>query len=286
MSIARKQTSLVFQKLERDLRKLCTDQQAASVHAFRTTTRRAQTLLEELLPKSDRNQKKLLKLLGRIRKRAGKVRDLDVQLAALRSLKVAQEPRRKTQLMQGLLELRAQHERKLCKSLTKQNIREIHKRLKRTAKGIDANSCREPLSVARQMLAQIARPAGPPTEEVLHQYRIVVKRARYAAEFALPSQDAARFVAPLKRLQDAIGNWHDWLSLLHTAADRLGDVNQSSLVAALQNVTRGKFRTAIAALEASPTVQAPGKVAAASSAQFSTPGTKADLAAARTDSAA
>ena len=41
-------------------------------------------------PKLDRNQKKLLKLLSRIRKRAGKVRDLDVQLAALRSVKIPQ----------------------------------------------------------------------------------------------------------------------------------------------------------------------------------------------------
>ena len=72
-----------------------------SVHGFRTTSRRLQILLEELLPNRDRNQKKLLKMLNRIRKRAGKVRDLDVQLAALRSLKVPQEPRRKTQLMHG-----------------------------------------------------------------------------------------------------------------------------------------------------------------------------------------
>ena len=34
-------------------------------------------------PNATGNQKKLLKMLNRIRKRAGKVRDLDVQLAAL-----------------------------------------------------------------------------------------------------------------------------------------------------------------------------------------------------------
>jgi CHAD domain-containing protein len=105
------------------------------------------------------------------------------------------------------------------------------------------------------MLAQVVRPAGPVTEDLLHRYRIVVKRARYAAEFAPKSAEAAHFISQLKRLQDAVGNWHDWLTLENTAAKRLGDVNQSSLVAALHNVTGGKFRQAVAALSASSTIQ-------------------------------
>ena len=107
MSIALDRSQLVFQKTERALLRLSSGQNAESVHAFRTATRRLQTLLEQLLPERDRKQKKLLKMLNRIRRRAGKVRDLDVQLAALRSLKVPQEPRRKTQLMHRLIELRA-----------------------------------------------------------------------------------------------------------------------------------------------------------------------------------
>jgi hypothetical protein len=53
-----------------------------------------------------------------------------------------------------------------------------------------------------------------------------------------------------------LGNWHDWLTLTQTASARLGEVNQSSLVAALHNVTGGKFRQAVAALSTSPTIQA------------------------------
>ena len=78
-----------------------------------------QILLGEVSPKLDRNQKKLLKMLGRIRKRAGKVRDLDVQLAALRALKMPREPRRKTQLVNRLIELRSQQEKKLQKAVDK-----------------------------------------------------------------------------------------------------------------------------------------------------------------------
>jgi CHAD domain-containing protein len=245
----------LFRKTERALLKLSAGQDAESVHGFRTTSRRLQTLLEEVIPERDRNQKKLLKMLDRLRRRAGKVRDLDVQLAALRSLKVPQEPRRKTQLMHGLIELRAKHEKKLRKTLDKETIREIRKRLKRGFREAASEQGRDPLDVARAMLAQVVRPAGPVTEDLLHQYRIAVKRARYAAEFAPKSAEAAQLIAQLKKLQDALGNWHDWLTLTQTAAKKIGDVNQSSLVAALHNVTGGKFRQAVAALSASPTIQ-------------------------------
>ncbi len=148
MPIAPKRSRVVFQKLERDLVKLSSKPRADNVHRFRTGTRRLQILLGELSPKLDRNQKKLLKLLGRIRKRAGKVRDLDVQLAALRSLKIPQEPRRKTQLVNHLIELRAQQEKKLRKAVDEDTVREIRKRLKRAGKNFNPEASRDPLAVA------------------------------------------------------------------------------------------------------------------------------------------
>jgi len=286
MSIAIDRSQLVFQKTERALLKLSSQQSAESVHAFRTTSRRLQTLLEQLLPERDRNQKKLLKMLSRIRKRAGKVRDLDVQLAALRSLKVPQEPRRKTQLMHGLIELRAKHEKKLCKMLTKDAIRELRKRLKRGAKEVRPETSSDALKVARTMLNEVVRPSGPVSEDVLHQYRMVVKRARYAAEFAPKSEEAHQFIGQLKRLQDAVGNWHDWLTLTQAAAKRLGDVNQSSLVAALHNVTGSKFRHAVAALAATPTAQTVVKAVPISSEQLRKISTKSPTLVERTESAA
>jgi CHAD domain-containing protein len=134
MSTAPEPSRVIFQKLERDLIKLSSKPRAETVHRFRTGTRRLQILLGELSPELDRNEKKLLKLLGRIRKRAGKVRDLDVQLAALRSLKIPREPRRKTQLIHHLIDLRSQQEKKLHKELDKATVRDIRKRLRRAAK--------------------------------------------------------------------------------------------------------------------------------------------------------
>jgi CHAD domain-containing protein len=264
MSVAAEHISLVFQKLERDLVKLSSKQTAASVHNFRTGASRLQALFQQLLPEGDRNQKKLLKMLSRMRKRAGKMRDLDVQLTALRSLKVSQEPRRKTQLMHALIELRAENEKKLRKVLTKDEIREIRKRLRRARKDLPPDQIRDPLKTARLMLAQVSRPAGPLTAEQLHRYRIITKRARYVAEFAPKSAEAEELIAQLKRAQDALGDWHDWLTLTHTAAQRLGDVHQSSLVAVLHNLAGAKFRKAVAALPSAVPSHAPsGKRGAA-----------------------
>ena len=141
------------------------------------------------------------------------------------------------------------------------------------------------MAVARQMVASVAIPAGPANEEQLHRYRIAVKQARYAAEFAPKSAESTQFINQLKRLQDALGHWHDWLTLTHTAVQRIGDVNQSSLVAALTNVTRGKFRQAVAAVSSSrlerrrikpPTVIRPSR----------TSGKKSPTTSAQTDEAA
>src|ERR1700683_136249 len=137
MPIAPKRSRIVFQKLEQDLVKLSSKPQAENVHRFRTGTRRLQILLGELSPKLERSQKKLLKLLGRIRKRAGKVRDLDVQLAALRTLQIPREPLRKTHLMTRLIELRGGQEKKLRKAAEEDTVREIRKRLRRASKNFN-----------------------------------------------------------------------------------------------------------------------------------------------------
>lgn len=249
MPIARERGKMIFRKMERDLLRLSSQQEAENVHSFRTTTRRLQTLLD-LIPARHRNQKKLLKMLERIRRRAGKVRDIDVQLAALRSLKVPLEPRRKTQLMQRLIEVRAEHEKKLKKLLKARNLRELRKRLRRAAREIHFDSIRDPLVLARQTLESALPADGALTDESLHHCRLAVKRARYAAEFAPRSAQSTQFMVQLKGLQDTLGSWHDWLTLTDTAMAQFGEVNQSVLVAALHNVTRGKFRQAAASVAA------------------------------------
>jgi len=257
MAVEKEQSRLIFRKLERGLGKLSSKPKPENVHQFRTYTRRVQTLLKELTPEHGRNEDKLLKLLAEVRKRAGKVRDLDVQISALRSLKIPQEPRRKTQLLEALAESRAQREEKLLRALDPKTVREIRRRLKKAAGRVQLDGNLDPLAVATRIMAQAARQNAPVSEDVLHQYRIVSKRARYAVEFAAKSSEAEQFMAQLKRVQDALGDWHDWLTLTETAKQRFGSVQESALVAALQNITGAKFRNAVAVVsEARATIGA------------------------------
>jgi CHAD domain-containing protein len=239
---------VIFEKLSRQLTKLAKKPTPKSVHKFRTTGRRAEALLGELVLHPSGNSKKLLKLLARLRKKAGRVRDLDVQIALLRGLKIPEAARHKSQLVQTLTEERMQKEKKVGTAFDKATVRELRKRLKRAAREIEIREG-EPLDQAQRLLAKLERDPGPLTEKVLHQYRIMGKRARYLAELAGENQpEAARIVHQLKRMQDVIGDWHDWLKLSQRAEDLFGAAQGSPLVAALRNVTRAKFRQAVDAL--------------------------------------
>jgi len=254
MAINGTRGSAVFRKTEQELLRLASEQSPDAVHGFRRATRRLETLLAEFPGKPNRNQERLLGMLDRIRRRAGKVRDMDVQLGALRGFKVSLEPRRKTRLMEQLLEARVQHERRLSKLLKKNDVREIRRRLRKATRSFPRALTADPVKTAARILGSVNGSAASLNDEALHRYRLALKRARYAAEFAPRSTTAEQLIRELKRLEDALGTWHDWMLLTKTASEHLGEVRQSPLVRALDNLTRGKFRHAVAALGSSKTV--------------------------------
>ncbi len=238
-------TRPIFRRLSRQLSKLASKPAPDSVHRFRTSSRRVEVLVADLAQKLSRNDKKLLKLLGRLRKKAGRVRDLDVEIAALRSLKIPQEPVRKSQLMRTLAEERGKREKKLVKALDKKAVAEVRKRLKRTVGGLEIPKNTNPLALAMQRVTELELDNGAVTEQTLHRFRIAGKRARYIAEMAGKNAEAARLVEQLNHMQDVIGDWHDWAQLAERTEKLFGGVQDSALVAALRNVTRAKFRQAV-----------------------------------------
>lgn len=245
MLLVPEQTRVTFRKLARQMSKLADKPAPENVHKFRTSSRRVEVLVADLAESRSGNDKKLLRLLGRIRKKAGRVRDLDVQSAALRSLKIAQDSRRKSQLMRTLAEERDKREKKLAKSLDKRTVAEVRKRLKRTAASLQIPKDADPLRLARQQLSRLEIDQGAVTERTLHQFRIAGKRARYVAELAGKDPEATRLIALLNHMQDVIGDWHDWVQLADKAEKLFGGVQDSALVAALRNITRAKFRQAV-----------------------------------------
>jgi CHAD domain-containing protein len=250
MPLDQERLNSVFKKVERQLGKVASNPQPETVHRFRTSTRRTEAVLQELIPEPDRNQRKLLKELSRLRRRAGRVRDVDVQVLSLRGLKPPQEPTLKADVLRSLAEMRAQREAKLLRALDKHTIRELRKRLERAAENpVVLKNARDPFTVASRMLARLIRMSGPLREELLHEYRIQGKRIRYVAELAGDTPEAQRLVEQLKRMQDALGEWHDWLTLTETVQKHIGDDARSALLAELSNITRAKFREAIAVVQ-------------------------------------
>jgi len=248
MPLDQKQSRHIFAKLERQLSKLPGQAAPENVHRFRTYSRRVEALLHELTPKPSGNTKKLLKALAELRKKAGRIRDLDVQTSALGGLKLPQAAGQKAQLLRTLAEERGKRQKKLAKALDEKAVTEVRKRLRRAQRDIEVPEGFDPLARALRQLRQLEKEPVPLDERLLHQYRITGKRARYLAELAGKDPAAERLIEQLKRMQDLIGDWHDWLKLTQRAEELFGGVRDSSLVAALHNVTQAKFRQSVAAL--------------------------------------
>jgi CHAD domain-containing protein len=248
MPIDLKRSHLAFQRLGRELTKLGKNPAPESVHKFRTNSRRVEALLSEVAPELNRNDKKLLRLLSRLRKKAGRVRDLDVEISSLRSLKIPGGNGHKSQFVDALVQERVKREQKLAKAFNREMADEVRKRLKRAAGEIDIPKNTEPLTLTLSKLAKLGRDHVTLTERTLHQYRIIGKRARYIAELANPDSEAKRIVDQLKHMQDVIGDWHDWLKLTQKAEALFGGVRDSALVAMLRNVTQAKFRQSVDAV--------------------------------------
>jgi CHAD domain-containing protein len=242
----------LIQKLDRSLAKADEKLAPERVHLIRTTSRRLEALLETLGDKSDRKQRKLQKRLKLLRRGAGAVRDVDVQIAALRSLKIGREQERKARLMQALTEQRGEREQELAKTLADKDVQKVQKALRRWSDEIgsaepavpqDSTGKRDYNDVAAtlRMFATLARRVRSLTPDNLHAYRTRCKRMRYVAEMEGSRPETRRVVEPLKRIQDAVGDWHDWLTLTQTAESLFSRPLESGLVAALRNVSNAKF---------------------------------------------
>ena len=265
MSVYREEIHSLFSKASRQVVRTASKPLPRNVHRLRTAIRRVEAVLLEVSPGLDRNQRKVLKLLARLRRRAGKIRDIDVQITALRALKVADEPGRKSRILAALADLRAIREKRFLQALDSAVVQEVRKRLNRVDRELLTENAPDPLTLAWRIFDRLTRENQTLNEASLHQYRINGKRARYVAELAGDAPEAQRFVSHLKQMQDVLGEWHDWLTLSQTVA-RLTDSGQSSpLLSALNNITRAKFREALHAVSAtrsalSPRMAAPKQV--------------------------
>jgi CHAD domain-containing protein len=245
-------TQALFDKLQR-ISRLSSSAKPETVHQLRTTIRRVETLLATTGPTLSRKEQRLLKQLGRLRRRAGKVRDLDVQIEALGSLRLESVARDRGRVMSFLEKARAKREMKLLKAFEDEVDGGLHKRLKRTSahlqesrKAVQPEAAQDRfLAAALDKFAAVVKQHATLSESNLHDFRMACKRVRYLAEMAGEGPKVAAVIEQLKRIQDAIGAWHDWLTLTATAEGVISRSGESPLLSALRASTRSKYLEAL-----------------------------------------
>jgi CHAD domain-containing protein len=242
-----------------------------AVHRMRTGSRRLQALLEATLRQAspagnalERPTRTWLRELKQVRRAAGAVRDLDVQRKLLEDWIGKRMPEQETasgsaagppaEIKQAdMLDAWLKGERKhLARAMQKQ----IRKRQHALAEGQGtlftaitrvslgrARVLRTADAVALEEFVRATDAMPLLHAENLHDFRKATKKARYLAE-AGAAGDKSSVAKALKRIQDAIGKWHDWLCLGKEAQTALGH-DAPELTAAFQGEIERHFAAAL-----------------------------------------
>ncbi len=227
-------TTLLFRRVLELPAKIAADPSPKRVHDLRTTVRRVEVLLAQC---GDAADAKFRRRLGKLRKAAGKVRDLDVQIDAAGALDGGVAGREKAALLRALEKIRARRLRKLNGQISKHTGKRFARRVRemraQVARADDDEAATSQPDARRALDAFAAAARTPLTEANLHGFRLACKQARYLAE---GGEDplARRVVNELKAIQDAVGTWHDCVVLNASAERMVSGPGRAALLAVLR----------------------------------------------------
>jgi CHAD domain-containing protein len=234
------------------------DQEAAPtrVHRLRTTIRRIESLVSYAHPELDKKLERSLEKMADLRKRAGKVRDLDVQTEILGTLGNGSSAKDRKTLAALLEKKRNRQSKRLQSAVKKIQGSKFFVRMDRVAEQAavlqgEKNRPLAPLEEARAQLAEMASDfAARQTMKAdrLHDARVTLKRIRYLAELAEKTPEQNNFIRELKAVQDAIGDWHDWQELTSTAEKRFSDRANCVLLREARTVLGARHSDAVSAV--------------------------------------
>ena len=246
------------EKLHKSLRKLrkCAakfskDAAPREIHKLRTNARKVEAVFSALSLDSQNNERRLIKQLRRIRKRAGKVRDLDVLTGDLTTVRVDGENDCQVLLLEHLGGERRKQASKL-RNFIAQRRTKLKTRLRKASTTLDkALQATEPhpASLATAEALRLSSDLESPkrlNKGNLHAYRLKVKRLRYVLELA---PDRPTFIEDLGEAKDAIGEWHDWEELIAIANKVLDHGSNCGLMRKLKETADSKFARALRVAE-------------------------------------
>jgi CHAD domain-containing protein len=244
-------------KLRKLINKMDGQPTPEEVHHLRTNTRRFEAMFEALSLEEQNVGKSMLKSLVRIRKQAGKVRDMDVLTNYASTIHPDGEEECSIQLLEHLGAQRKKYARKLVAE--KQSVGpECRKGLKSasgalTALLTDGNDASNEKAVvhatatAVRLAAQLGKPQSL-NKENLHPYRLKIKDLQNVLRMAAGAS-SAKFIDDLGEVKDSIGEWHDWEELVVIANKVLNHRSRCGLQSELKRITKQRYDHALSAAE-------------------------------------
>lgn len=222
------------------------------VHRLRTTIRRVETLVNYSEPALNKKQQKALGDLRALRKRAGKVRDLDIQIGLLGAIGNRSASGDKRVLLEALKKRRVKQAERLAADVKKVDKEKFSNRLSRiteksSTKTDKPEQSAQPLEEIRNAIAALAdefssRETMKPSR--LHELRIRLKLLRYRTELAPETFEQKELAGKLKSVQDSIGEWHDWEMLAESAEKQFGDRINCALLVEIRSLFAAKYAAA------------------------------------------
>jgi CHAD domain-containing protein len=245
-----------IRKLRKFLKKRPKRPTPDEIHNLRTNTRRFEAAIAAFGLDRNGNERRLLRDLKPIRKRAGKIRDMDVLTDYASDVHVDGEEECLVQLLEHLGASRDREVKKLRAEVTTR-APELRRRQKTSSKHIekvlrDADhiefgsnppATREAMASALQLSSELVAPKRLDRKN-LHPYRLKVKELRYVLQLASDA-DHQRFVDKLGQVKDAIGEWHDWEELIAIADSVLDHGANCKLTKKMRTISKEKYDRAL-----------------------------------------
>ena len=216
-----------------------------AIHQARVATRR----LREALPLVARGSsgRKLARIVRRLTRALGPVRELDVALLMLNELAGTRDVPRAgvAALQQSIRQERSRLHLDLRRTIERSSLEKLSQKLLLAAKKHDESAPRPRAADSKQLTAARARTARRAQRlsasienaaaiylpDRLHEVRIAVKKLRYAMEIVreLSGSRATVRIMTLKRAQDLLGRIHDLEVLIARTRAIQGSTNAPTL---------------------------------------------------------
>jgi CHAD domain-containing protein len=221
------------------------------IHKLRTRMRRIEAALDALdlvLP----NPKRVLRKEKPFRRRAGKIRDMDVLAGLAGSFDVDSGDQSRVELLEYLGAERYRHVHKLRVD-AKSDGPKFRSELQRCVARLEAHVGDKASAKAKvEAAAAVTARAVALSRQLsvyprfsrsnLHEFRLQVKHLRYILQMATDGD--TKFVHALGEVKDKIGEWHDWQQLTEVARE-IAPNGRSRLLKRLTTTTKAKFQDAL-----------------------------------------